>query len=67
MERPSFLNASQGRALSADRRQRVRPYSPVVHLTAFLPFLGWVVVAGDWHQAIAIAIAVLIPIMAALT
>ena len=35
-------------------------YSPVVHATAFLTFLGWMAVTGDWHRAISIAIAVLI-------
>ncbi|WP_214470767.1 heavy metal translocating P-type ATPase [Mesorhizobium sp. dw_380] len=35
-------------------------YAPVVHLTAFATFLGWMAVTGDWHRAITIAIAVLI-------
>ncbi|WP_353182574.1 cation-translocating P-type ATPase [Bosea sp. (in: a-proteobacteria)] len=35
-------------------------YAPVVHLAAFLTFLGWMIVDGDWHKAITIAIAVLI-------
>ncbi len=35
-------------------------YSPVVHSVAFLTFLGWMAVAGDWRQAITVAIAVLI-------
>ncbi|TIN14779.1 MAG: nitrogen fixation protein FixI, partial [Mesorhizobium sp.] len=35
-------------------------YAPVVHLTAFATFLGWMAVIGDWHRAITIAIAVLI-------
>ncbi len=35
-------------------------YSPVVHSVAFLTFLGWLAVAGDWRQAITVAIAVLI-------
>lgn len=35
-------------------------YAPVVHLTAFLTFLGWMAVGGDWHRALTIAIAVLI-------
>jgi Cu2+-exporting ATPase len=42
----------------ADRASRL--YSPVVHATAFLTFLGWMAATGDWHQAISIAIAVLI-------
>lgn len=36
-------------------------YAPVVHLGAFVTFLGWMVVTGgDWHYAITVAIAVLI-------
>lgn len=35
-------------------------YSPVVHATAFLTFLAWMVATGDWHRAISVAIAVLI-------
>lgn len=35
-------------------------YAPVVHLAAFLTFLGWMFATGDWHRAITIAIAVLI-------
>src|SRR5690606_9518798 len=35
-------------------------YAPVVHLTAFLTFLGWMAFDGDWHKALTIAIAVLI-------
>ncbi|MGX5733201.1 cation-translocating P-type ATPase [Bosea thiooxidans] len=35
-------------------------YSPVVHATAFLTFLGWIALGGGWHQAITVAIAVLI-------
>ena len=42
----------------ADRASAL--YAPVVHLTAFLTFLGWMAVSGDWHRAITIAIAVLI-------
>lgn len=42
----------------ADRASAM--YAPMVHLTAFLTFLGWMAVSGDWHQAITIAIAVLI-------
>jgi Cu2+-exporting ATPase len=35
-------------------------YAPVVHLTAFVTFLGWIAATGDWHMAMTIAIAVLI-------
>ncbi|MDH4987129.1 cation-translocating P-type ATPase [Aminobacter anthyllidis] len=35
-------------------------YAPILHLTAFLTFVGWMVAQGNWHQAITIAIAVLI-------
>ncbi len=42
----------------ADRASQL--YAPVVHLTAFLSFLGWMFATGDWHRSITIAIAVLI-------
>ncbi|WP_366554860.1 cation-translocating P-type ATPase [Aquibaculum sediminis] len=42
----------------ADRASRL--YAPVVHSLALLSFLGWMVVAGDWHLAVTIAVAVLI-------
>ncbi len=35
-------------------------YAPAVHLTAFVTGIGWLLVSGDWHKAITIAIAVLI-------
>ncbi|BCM20850.1 cation-translocating P-type ATPase [Mesorhizobium sp. J8] len=35
-------------------------YAPVVHLAAFVTFLGWMAASGDWHRAMTIAIAVLI-------
>ncbi len=35
-------------------------YAPLVHLAAFLTFLGWIAATGDWHRAITIAISVLI-------
>lgn len=42
----------------ADRASAL--YAPVVHITAFASFLGWLAASGDWHRAITIAIAVLI-------
>ncbi|MDI3561876.1 cation-translocating P-type ATPase [Bradyrhizobium sp. Arg816] len=42
----------------ADRAARL--YAPAVHSLAFLAFLGWMIVSGDAHRAITIAIAVLI-------
>lgn len=35
-------------------------YAPVLHLTAFLTFVAWMIADGNWHQAITVAIAVLI-------
>src|SRR5262249_59602572 len=42
----------------ADRAARL--YAPVVHLTAFMTFVAWVIAAGDAHRAVTVAIAVLI-------
>jgi Cu2+-exporting ATPase len=42
----------------ADRASQL--YAPVVHATAFLTFVGWMIAAGDIHRAVTIAIAVLI-------
>ena len=42
----------------ADRASRL--YAPVVHATAFLTMIGWVVFGASWHDAIITAIAVLI-------
>ena len=42
----------------ADRAARL--YAPVVHLAAFLAFLGWLAFNGDVHHALTIAVAVLI-------
>jgi Cu2+-exporting ATPase len=35
-------------------------YAPVVHATAALTFIGWMMATGDMHRAVTIAIAVLI-------
>jgi len=42
----------------ADRASRL--YAPVVHATALLTMLGWVLAGSTWHDAIITAIAVLI-------
>jgi Cu2+-exporting ATPase len=42
----------------ADRGARL--YAPVVHLLALLTFAGWMLAGADWHQALLIAVAVLI-------
>jgi Cu2+-exporting ATPase len=42
----------------ADRASRL--YAPVVHVTALLTMLGWVLAGASWHDAIITAIAVLI-------
>ncbi|MCL6707809.1 cadmium-translocating P-type ATPase [Pseudomonas sp. R2.Fl] len=42
----------------ADRAAQL--YSPAVHLTAFVTFLGWGFYDGDWKHALLVAVAVLI-------
>jgi Cu2+-exporting ATPase len=42
----------------ADRASRL--YAPVVHATALLTILGWVVAGAGWHDAIVTGVAVLI-------
>jgi Cu2+-exporting ATPase len=54
-------NAQQSRSRYvqlADRASRL--YAPVVHATALLTMLGWVLAGATWHDAIVTAIAVLI-------
>ncbi len=54
--------AEQGRGTYvriADRASRL--YAPVVHLTALVTFIGWMIAtSGDWRQSAFIAISVLI-------
>src|SRR6266480_2469990 len=42
----------------ADRASRL--YAPVVHVTALLTMLGWILAGASWHDAVITAIAVLI-------
>ncbi len=53
--------AEDGKARWRGLADRVAQYySPVVHATALLTFVGWAMAGADWHSAISIAIAVLI-------
>lgn len=54
-------NANQARSRYvrlADRASRV--YAPVVHAVALVTMIGWVLAGASWHDAIVIAISVLI-------
>lgn len=53
--------AEQGKGAYRRIADRVSAlYSPVVHVTALLSFLGWMAATGDWHLSITVATAVLI-------
>jgi len=54
--------AEQGRARHVALAERVaRWYAPVVHLTALVTFIGWILLAGmAWQPALLIAVSVLI-------
>jgi Cu2+-exporting ATPase len=53
--------AEAGRASYRQITDRAaRLYAPAVHAAAGLAFLGWIIISGDAHRAITIAIAVLI-------
>ncbi|WP_224702318.1 heavy metal translocating P-type ATPase [Devosia aquimaris] len=67
--RDSFLARMQAYVEAAeDTRTRYRRiadraaqlYAPVVHLTAAITFLGWLVMGAGWHAALLNAVAVLI-------
>jgi Cu2+-exporting ATPase len=54
-------DAAQGKSRHvriADRAARI--YAPAVHATALLAFLGWLLAGAGWHQALLVAVAVLI-------
>ncbi|MCW3849500.1 heavy metal translocating P-type ATPase [Sphingomonas sp. LB-2] len=42
----------------ADRASRL--YAPAVHMLAFVSLAGWLIAGAGWHQALSIAVAVLI-------
>ncbi|MEI6418021.1 MAG: heavy metal translocating P-type ATPase [Sphingomonadales bacterium] len=54
-------DAAQGKSRYvriADRAARI--YAPAVHATALLAFIGWMLAGAGWHQALLVAVAVLI-------
>jgi P-type Cu2+ transporter len=54
-------NALQARSRYIRLAERVsRLYAPVVHATALLTVLGWVLLGASWHDAIVTGVAVLI-------
>ncbi|WP_295849614.1 heavy metal translocating P-type ATPase [Tardiphaga sp.] len=52
------LQARSRYVMLADRASRL--YAPVVHATALLTMIGWVLAGAGWHDAIVTAVAVLI-------
>jgi P-type Cu2+ transporter len=55
----SAENGRTGYVRVADRMAKI--YAPAVHVLAFVSFTGWMIwTAGDWHQSLTVAIAVLI-------
>lgn len=54
----SAESAKAGYRRIADRAAEL--YAPLVHLVALFSFGGWMIVSGDWHHSLYIAIAVLI-------
>jgi P-type Cu2+ transporter len=54
----SALQARSRYMRLADRASRL--YAPVVHATALLTVIGWVVLGASWHDAIVTGVAVLI-------
>lgn len=54
-------NAAEARSRYVDLASAAaKLYAPVVHLTAFLTLIGWLIAGADFHHAVLIAISVLI-------